>query len=266
LGTANTATTLTLTATSYDMYKNLANLEAGREYTLSVWVKLGSASNFAIVRDDAVTWNTIGGMTLNDGISVWRQIKYTWTQPTSRTSVNVYFGAHSETGQTQQSAGTVYIWNPCVYYADPDSDFSAFKAESNSGQALNHNSSTTIVYEDELYDHLNEYSTSTGKFTCKNTGIYHFDCCLMIEVTGFWNAGEIVLLSINKTGSTTESCGLQWWTAESTTSMYVSVNGSIDFFLVKGDSVEVSIYQNSGANLQAIAQNYYNKFSGHRVK
>jgi hypothetical protein len=109
---STTAGTYTLTASSYDLYQTIAATN-GVVYKVGVWVKLGTATNFCIVVNNTQAWNTIGGKAFNssDGLSTskWTHISFTFTGP-STGSINLHIGGHSES-ITQQTAGTVFIWN-----------------------------------------------------------------------------------------------------------------------------------------------------------
>jgi hypothetical protein len=106
------AGTYTLHASSYDGYQTLS-ATSGVEYTVGVWVKLGTATNFCIVVNNTLAWNTIGGKSFDssDGLSTskWTHISYTFTA-TATGQINLHIGGHSES-ITQQTAGTVFLWN-----------------------------------------------------------------------------------------------------------------------------------------------------------
>ncbi|MBV5327108.1 MAG: hypothetical protein JZU65_05635 [Chlorobium sp.] len=106
------ACTLNLTSTSSDMYRTLT-LPAGASAVVSVWVKLGTTTNFCIVINNSIAWNTVGGkcFTSADGLntSTWLFIKYEFVVPANGT-INLHIGAHEET-MTQQIAGSIYAWN-----------------------------------------------------------------------------------------------------------------------------------------------------------
>lgn len=108
-----TAGTYTLTTVSWDLYQTIP-VTPGVEYTVGAWVKLGTATNFCIVVNNTLAWNTIGGKAFDssDGLSTskWTHISYTFTGPASG-NVNLHIGAHSESGVPQQTAGTVLLWN-----------------------------------------------------------------------------------------------------------------------------------------------------------
>ena len=108
-----TAGTYTLTTVSWDLYQTIA-VTSGVEYTVGAWVKLGTATNFCIVINNTLAWNTVGGKAFDssDGLSTskWTHISFTFTGPASG-NVNLHIGAHSESAVPQQTAGTVFLWN-----------------------------------------------------------------------------------------------------------------------------------------------------------
>lgn len=84
-------------------------------YTLSLYVKLGTATNICLVANNTAAWNTIGGQSFDsaDGLntSTWTRIEFTFTTPSllPAGAINIHIGGNSETGLTQ-STGTVFIW------------------------------------------------------------------------------------------------------------------------------------------------------------
>ena len=108
-----TAGTYTLSTTTWDLYQTIS-ATSGVEYTIGVWVKLGTATNFCIVVNNTAAWNTVGGKAFDssDGLSTskWTHISYTFTGPATG-QINLHVGAHSESGVPQQTAGTVFLWN-----------------------------------------------------------------------------------------------------------------------------------------------------------
>ena len=84
-------------------------------YTVSMWVKLGTATNICLVANNTAAWNTIGGQSFDsaDGLntSTWTRIEFTFTTPSSLPAgaINFHIGGNAETGLTQ-STGTVFIW------------------------------------------------------------------------------------------------------------------------------------------------------------
>lgn len=99
----------------WDVYRTINNLVVGRTYTLSMYVKLGTATNFDVVVSNTAAWNTVGGKSYNasDGLSTgtWQRINYTFTAPATG-KINIHLGSHggNQTGVTAQTNGSVYIW------------------------------------------------------------------------------------------------------------------------------------------------------------
>jgi hypothetical protein len=112
-----TLTADTLNA-SIELYQTIPAI-TNTTYTISLWVKLLTATNLCLVVNNAAAWNTIGGESFDatDGLntSTWTRISYTFTTPSTLPVgvVNFHIGANSETGLTQ-SAGNVYIWGAQV--------------------------------------------------------------------------------------------------------------------------------------------------------
>jgi hypothetical protein len=84
-------------------------------YTISLWVKLGTATNLCLVVNNQLSWNSIGGQSFNSAnglnTSTWTRISYTFTTPAVLPlgGINYHIGGNAETGLTQ-STGTVFIW------------------------------------------------------------------------------------------------------------------------------------------------------------
>jgi len=116
-GTALAASTLTLTARSiqWDMIQHIAGLVVGGHYTLSFYLKLGTASNFTMVLNDATAWDTLTASRRNlsaaDGYSTthYKRVAISFVAPLSG-RVNLHLGAVQEaTLIGLQSAGTVFV-------------------------------------------------------------------------------------------------------------------------------------------------------------
>ena len=108
----NSATKYTKTsgATANDfLYYQKANVTNGSVYTLSGYIKLGTASNAVIVVNNAVAWNTGGTFvaTAANGYSEWKRFSITFTAPS--TVINVHIGYHQETGLDAQATGTFFV-------------------------------------------------------------------------------------------------------------------------------------------------------------
>jgi hypothetical protein len=116
----STGSILNFTTNAWDMYYNRTGLAAGSTYYFTIWVKLGTATNFCIVMNNTAAWNTIAGnkaYTTADGLSTgsWTKIVH---QFTATSSVNIHLGAHADS-MTQQTAGTVHMWGAMLYTTQP---------------------------------------------------------------------------------------------------------------------------------------------------
>jgi hypothetical protein len=78
-----------------------------------MYVKLGTATNCVIIVNNSFAWNTVGGksFTSADGLNTtdWVRISYTFTGPASG-QINWHIGYQFETGITQQTNGTYFVW------------------------------------------------------------------------------------------------------------------------------------------------------------
>jgi hypothetical protein len=108
----------TLTGTTFNgspagTYKTFTGIIPGRVYTVSMYVKLGTATNCVIIINNSIAWNTVGGksFTSTDGLNTtdWVRISYTFTGPANG-AINWHIGYQFETGVTQQSNGTYFVW------------------------------------------------------------------------------------------------------------------------------------------------------------
>jgi hypothetical protein len=111
----NTATRYTKTAghTSVDfLYYSRASVVSGSTYTVSGYVKLGTATNAVIVLNDTTAWNTVPGAnfvaTAANGYSDWKRFSITFTAPVSA-DINIHIGYHNEVGVVAQNNGTFFL-------------------------------------------------------------------------------------------------------------------------------------------------------------
>lgn len=109
---STTAGTYMLSTNPWDIYQTIG-VTSGKIYKFGAWVKLGTATNFCVVINNTSAWNTVGGkcFATSDGLSTteWTHISYAFTGPATN-KINLHIGAHLE-ALTQQTAGTVYVWN-----------------------------------------------------------------------------------------------------------------------------------------------------------
>jgi hypothetical protein len=108
----------TITGTTFNgspagTYKQFGGIVPGQVYTVSMYVKLGTATNCVIIINNTQAWNTVGGksFTSADGLNTtdWTRISFTFTGP-AYGAVNWHIGVHSETAVTQQTNGSYFVW------------------------------------------------------------------------------------------------------------------------------------------------------------
>jgi hypothetical protein len=117
--TGNTATSPsglmnadTYSASQTNLLFQQVSVVSNATYTLSVWVKLGTATNLCLAANNTLAWNTIGGQSFNSSnglnTSTWTRVSWTFSA-TSTTAINIHFGGNAQLGLTQ-STGTVFLW------------------------------------------------------------------------------------------------------------------------------------------------------------
>ena len=115
----------------------------------------------------------------------------------------------------------------------------AFHAILSSDQSIDHNTTTTILFDSEVFDTDSAYDASTGKFQPQTAGKYYVYTVLRNDGTGTYEVNT----RITKNGSdvfgdnVTDNEG----SASSVTSTTVDLNGSSDYVII-------TIYQPSGVS------------------
>ena len=110
-----TATLMTAGGAGNTLYYNKTGLTGANTYMFTIWIKVGTATNFAIAFNNAAAWDSIVGKTYTtaDGLntSTWTKISHSVT---GQTTINMHILGHSNGGQAQQTAGTLYMWAPTL--------------------------------------------------------------------------------------------------------------------------------------------------------
>ena len=107
---------LTLSSTSYDMYRTFSSFKPNQNIRLSMDAKLGTAPNFAVIVNNTSAWDVVGGFRFTSAqlnTTSYTNISYSFNVPPNG-AFNVHLGAHSQTNVLQQSPGTVFIRNVSV--------------------------------------------------------------------------------------------------------------------------------------------------------
>jgi hypothetical protein len=96
------------------LYKNQIPVTSGTTYTVSGYIKLGTASNAVIVINNSNAWNTVANGNIvcstANGFSTtaWKRFELTITGPASN-KINIHYGYHQETGVAAQADGTFFL-------------------------------------------------------------------------------------------------------------------------------------------------------------
>jgi hypothetical protein len=106
------ASKVILSATTWDMYRVIAGLDPAKTYTFSMYVKLGTATNFVVVINNTLSWDVSSiGIFNNTYLSTteWRRIQ---VSVTGSATYNIHLGAHGRTiaPNTQESGGSVFFY------------------------------------------------------------------------------------------------------------------------------------------------------------
>ncbi|MAO24192.1 MAG: hypothetical protein CMJ25_25855 [Phycisphaerae bacterium] len=113
-GVSNSASEMQLaTGSSYDSSLRQVPVTSSQSYTFSAWVKLGTATNFALnvnntsllLADGAYSFDANDGLNTNSFVKV----SHTFVAP-STGAVNAHIGKLPVTGAAQQTQGTVTVW------------------------------------------------------------------------------------------------------------------------------------------------------------
>jgi len=115
-GVSNSASEMQLaTGNSYDAYLHQVPVTSGASYTFSAWIKLGTATNFALHVNDTTDYDSVPdgrySFDVNDGLNTntFVKVSHKFTAP-SNGKVNVHIGRHGGTAPAQQTQGTVTVW------------------------------------------------------------------------------------------------------------------------------------------------------------
>ena len=128
-GVTTTADTVTLasfpTALGWDLYRSVA-VTSGITYTFSIYVKLGTATNFCVVINNTLLWNSVNRYEYTPQVDLlstayWTRIQLTFVAPATGV-VNIHLGYHQEL-LALQTPGTVFLWGAQLEAASVASEY-----------------------------------------------------------------------------------------------------------------------------------------------
>jgi hypothetical protein len=228
---SNYASQLTLTSntSSWDLSLNGLALVSGRALTVSVWVKLGTASNFAMTFNNTQAWNTLSGKTFttSDGLntSTYTQVTLT-TGGSSGGFMNFVTGCHLQSGQTQQSGGTVFTYGWQMIINDNTLSLTSNVLTSGyiksvpmcfSGRLVTNLSAYTAGSPfgfSSIVDPYSRWSVANKRFTASVAGYYQVEVCLATggsttsaDIWLYKNGGVSTFLARYSASASYNTCG-----------------------------------------------------------
>jgi hypothetical protein len=192
-----TVTGTTFNGSPAGTYKQFPGIVPGQIYTVSMYVKLGTATNCVIIINNTQAWNTVGGksFTSADGLNTtdWTRISYTFTGPAFG-AINWHIGYHFESGVTQQTNGTYFVWGAMLNIGSvakpyqPTTDrlnYPRITYQNGRGGVLRETAATNYVLNSNAVDFSKQYSaTITTNATVSPDGTQNASL-LTVTTTGF---------------------------------------------------------------------------------
>lgn len=134
----------------------------------------------------------------------------------------------------------------------------AARGVSSSGQSIPNSTQTTVLWDsDKSFDTHGALNTTTGVFTCPETGYYQANAGLLAGSFVF-AAGEVFDIYFVKNTTNHSSSRL---VAQASSTISASITISDTVFLTKGDTLKLGTFHNSGAAVTLNAASTFNFFS-----
>lgn len=154
-------------------------------------------------------------------------------------------------------------WGSSVLMSnDTDTRVCSALYSTSAGNIIANNSANTgeFACSTKIFDTHNAYNTTTAIFTAPISGIYRASSAFQFVNDANWSINEIARLQLYKNGSQVSTLGT--WTCQATASQVSSASGSALVQVNAGDTLEVRLFQNSGATagLQTDGNNNYTNF------
>lgn len=165
---SQTADTYAITTGNADfLYSAGYPVTSGTVYTLSIYVKLGTATNVALVPNNTQSWGSVTGgkvFTSADGLNTnsFTRISVTFTAPASN-AVNLHIGAHQEPGLVAQSTGTLYLWGAQLEVGSTATSYiPTYGSTATRAADVSSSAATTRSSDSAVIKNLSWYNTTAG--------------------------------------------------------------------------------------------------------
>lgn len=138
------------------------------------------------------------------------------------------------------------------------------RAVNTSGQVITNGGTTSITYDTiKTYDTHGGLNTSTGVFTAPSSGFYTACWNFVLASSAGFGSGESFYSVLTKNGVDYSYGYLNYGEAATTKSM--STLGASGVYLNEGDTLNIYLFQNSGANVSLNTGSGNNYFSVHKT-
>lgn len=131
----------------------------------------------------------------------------------------------------------------------PSGPLTAIRVKRGTTQSIPTAIATTYVYNEEDYDELNEFDTTTGVFTASTDGRYVVSASVSSEES--WTVGEKCILELHVDG-TLESY-LDTVYAQATGALSAHISGTTTVDLLAGQTIDIRIFHDRGIALNTLA-------------
>lgn len=123
-------------------------------------------------------------------------------------------------------------------------------AESNTARSITNAAATTgeFLMEDVVINTHGAYSASTAIFTVPVSGTYEVQACLFLTSAASWDNNDQLRFQLFKNGSINRAMGGLVSSGTSGVTSGQQISGSTMVKCVAGDTLEVRVFQNSGAS------------------
>ena len=218
---------------------------------------LADSTNHSTINLMATTINAIGNLIIPEGVTA----RFPHTYETDTNDGKIGAGLFSSEGlsivgvQTAAAAGRkIQMWGNILLNGSISASTAlGASVYNNANITLTSGQWTYLTFNSEWWDtnSIHDTGSNTGRLVCKTPGLY----VVITNVTVAANATGVRALSITYNVGRVQVAVQSDLSPKSTDNSYLSV--SVIMTLALNDYVEVSVYQNSGGNLNAVYANAY---------
>lgn len=269
----------TSSATISDL--TFSDLVVGKWYEIkSQWdlITNDTAADALVFVNPTHNGSSIGKIALlnNNGTSTLDEATFGWTKQFQATATTLTFVANSASANSyvngDNSDGSTWVQlfektSSVISTTENVFKNTYLRYSTNAAQSIANNDNTQIVlFEDQSYDNVAAYNTSTGVFTAPASSLYSVSAFLTYTGSTGWDENESAEVRVYVNGAQ-HSVLSRFTLFNQTASQIISTGSGTDIvYLNKGDTLDIRAFQNSGAAISLFNVNNYNYMSIHAVK